>query len=146
MRLSVVFGAVLATCTMRVVVGCSDSTSIVGGDAGENDAAPEASDEDASLDVADSAPTCTPASLPGSYGSKMCNECVAASCCAEVTACENDPLCKPLQRCLLDCLKDPDGGGCYAMCMSNHPSGKKTWDTVEKCWFSNTPGCLVPCT
>jgi len=129
----------------RLVAACSsdDPTPApeTDGDGGGGDgAAPEAA-VDAGADVA---PSC---SLPGVYGSKACMRCVAAACCAQVTACESDPTCKAMQRCTLDCLPKNDGGGCYQTCQSTHAGGLPLWQPVYDCWYGPPPeGCLVDCT
>jgi len=132
----------------RALVACSGATPPPAtvrededAESGPGDAAVEASPPN---DADGGAPSCA---LPGLYGSKACMACVAARCCDRVTACEGAPACKALQRCTLDCLPKPDGGGCYATCQATHADGKPLWQPVYDCWFGTPPdGCLIECT
>jgi hypothetical protein len=93
-------------------------------------------------DASDGAPSCA---LPGAYGSVGCENCLKRNCCAQITTCEGEGTCKPLQACLLACT-GPDAGGCYDGCMAGHPLGVATWNTVEGCWFGDPPtGCGPDC-
>lgn len=99
-------------------------------------------DASASLD-ADGAVACI---LPGSYGSRSCNACMQSTCCDVIGSCEGEATCKPLQKCVVDCLNVPDAGGCRTGCLAQYPDGKSTWLKVEACWFNDPPKCGVACT
>jgi hypothetical protein len=61
----------------------------------------------------------TPEACGLSYGTSTCAACVAASCCAESTACAADPLfCYPLESCLGGCNGD---AACRSKCTIDHP-------------------------
>jgi len=129
------------------VVACSDDPKTTPAVDGGNDSATEAAVVLDAAAEAEAGPACQATSLPGSYGSKQCNECMAATCCGVITTCEADPACKKMQACTLGCLNAPDGGACYAQCKADNPDGQTNWDPVDKCWFTDPPaGCLVSCT
>lgn len=111
------------------------------------DAAAEA-DDDAATDAGPDDADAGSCALPGIYGSKECQACVAARCCDEVTACQADAPCRDLNRCALDCLLTTDAGGCLRQeCFATYPSGRTLWDPLYRCWFATPPqGCLVECT
>jgi hypothetical protein len=142
--------AVVLSCGLVIgaLLACSESTSPSAGEDGE-DAGSDAADATADVVLdgpadASEAASCT---LPGVYGSKACNACVAARCCGLITACENDVKCKPLQACVLECPTKPDAGGCYQGCLATHPEGRALWDPIFDCWYHTPPeGCLVECT
>lgn len=50
-----------------------------------------------------------------SYKSESCSQCVADSCCAEATACSQDPGCAAMIQCLENCA-GPDDHTCRGMC------------------------------
>jgi hypothetical protein len=137
-----------------VVVGaaCDDpATTATIAEAGSEDAPPDHTTAEAgpavadAADALDGAPSCA---LPGVYGSKACQACLQTSCCGPITACESDAACKPLQKCMLDCLPAPDAGGCASDCMAAHGAGLSGWKAVEACWFNfDTPtSCGLSCT
>jgi hypothetical protein len=143
-----VVALLLSAVTAGGIAGCSSATPTVdtADSAGVGDASPDSAPDAGSADVEAGADGAS-CKLPGIYGSKACMQCVGATCCGQVTACEGDDRCRPLQKCLLDCLPNPDAGGCHTGCLDSHPDGKPLWEPVEKCWFDPPPGgCLVECT
>ncbi|MFO0671073.1 MAG: hypothetical protein U0235_15840 [Polyangiaceae bacterium] len=125
-----------------LVVACSDKAdtraAVAAPDAGAD------ADADASVIVADAdGAACA---LPASYGSRSCNACMVAHCCDVITACEGEATCKPLEKCVTDCLSVPDAGACRTACLAQHPDGETTWLKVEACWFNDPPRCGVACT
>lgn len=72
------------------------------------------------------APQVTPAPLEpvrcelrGPMGSPECDACLLGSCCAEVLACEADPMCSVLMGCWTDCVSAPDPVACTGGCYGN---------------------------
>lgn len=131
---------------MPIIAACeeSDTPTVAASDAATESSTPELDAANAS-DVSDAALTCD--TLPGSYGSKSCNDCMKTTCCAVITSCEADPACKALQKCTLDCIQGPDAGACYNQkCLVEHAAGKQIWDQVYACWYDDPPKCGVSCT
>ncbi|HVH45028.1 MAG TPA: hypothetical protein VM925_21895 [Labilithrix sp.] len=140
-RLAVValaFGA-----TAAFACGDSSATALDSGAVGSEAGSPDAERTDASSAAFDAGATCE---LPSSFGSKKCNECVAESCCASVSDCTSDPLCKPLVECILGCIDEPDAGGCVDECKVQHPdpNAHAKWDTIETCSYFSDP-CAFHC-
>lgn len=132
--------------TFAFVVACSDKTDSRGGSA-TPDAAVDGS-ADAAVDANDTAFDADGAAcvLPGSYGSRSCNACMLAHCCDVISACDGEPTCKPLQKCVIECLNVPDAGACREACLAQFPDGNASWLKVEACWFNDPPRCGVACT
>jgi hypothetical protein len=110
--------------------GSSGEVESGSGDTGASSGQPEASAE---------------CPLPGSYGSAGCNACVRRTCCELVSACDAEPACRELQRCLLACLDRPNAGACYDECVARNEGGLPTWMPVESCWFEDLPNCGLEC-
>lgn len=99
---------------------------------------------DSGEDAGDAAASCN---LPGVYGKPACMRCMAERCCAQVTACENDPACKGLQHCTLDCQGTVEAKRCYEGCLQTYADGGSLWTPVYDCW--TTPSatlCYTDCT
>jgi hypothetical protein len=110
--------------------------AVVGAFACEQDATPEPStnnthaaavvvdDSSAATDVvaANDAATATCAL---SFGSKKCNECAVATCCAEVNTCVDQADCKAFFDCYLACFGEVDAGGCVQVCRDRYPDADK---------------------
>jgi hypothetical protein len=138
-RALVIVGFSLCVGSMALSSACDDddeSSPLPGSSEAGADANATPPTEDASGAEADAPSTCT---LPVSYGSKRCNECMQTACCTEIAACEADPACKPLQKCVVDCRMSPDAGGCRDDCYAAQPSGKALWLKVQECWFKDLP-------
>src|SRR5262245_17055397 len=50
------------------------------------------------------------------FSEPSCNACASHSCCAEATACNAEPGCRPLMGCLRDCAEGEGDEGCYRAC------------------------------
>jgi|GEM_PF-2747548 len=97
---------------------------------------------DAALD-ADAAASCD---LRRSYGSPDCNACLAATCCAEVTACNADATCRQLVDCAYDCLRlRADAGGCTDGCLATYSSAEPLWMSFFECAYKSQTGCGFDC-
>lgn len=124
-------------------IACSEDTTSsptsadAGGDTSQSEAASIA-------DAESDAGAC--ATLSGSYGSAICNKCMQRSCCAQISACEADPGCKAMQACVFACIQSVDAGGCYQTCVSQHKAAQSLWKEVDRCTFSDPPGCGLDCT
>ncbi len=134
-------GAPIAACdgSNSPVVGASDAS-----DTGGETSAPIAdAASDVIADTNESGTTCT---LPVSYGSKSCNDCMQVTCCSEIAACEGNADCKAMQSCVVACYESPTPKECYDECVNQHPAAQVQWDALYKgCWY-NVPGCGIPCT
>jgi hypothetical protein len=102
-----------------------------------------ATPNDSGVDANDGAPSC---SLPGSFGSAQCNECMANTCCGVGTACAADAACLALLTCAQGCLDEPDIGACMGECHVNHPDGETLYTPVEMCIITDEGGCAILCT
>lgn len=128
---------------------CDESSVATSSPAIADAGADSASAEEASAQPGDAAPGLEGGSceLGGSFGSKICDRCMAEKCCSAAAACHADSECKLLKDCLYACLDSPDAGGCYAACMALHPDGAEKWTTVEACQFgSSADQCYEDCT
>lgn len=142
-KLGWVLGGCLLSSGAALFIACSDDEKPATADAGAGDSS--AADTGQASDAgADTAAAC--ATLPGSYGGASCNKCMQTSCCAVITACENDPDCKQMQACTFACAKNTDAGGCYKECLMTNKAAQPLWNPVNDCWYSDPPGCGVSCT
>jgi len=125
---------------------CSESTPAgSSGDLPEagvdgSDASDGAPPEDAGIDAE---PTCA---MPGIFGSEDCQRCLAARCCAPITACTADPDCSPLNLCNLECRPKIDAGGCRQGCIQKYPAGESALNAIDLCGIEKSPqGCRDEC-
>jgi hypothetical protein len=129
-----------------VLAACGESSfgpPAAASDAG-TDAAEDSSSDAADADGGDAAPICP---LPGSFGSAACNRCMGERCCAVVTACESDPVCKALEHCVLACIGTPDRRLCYEACLQSNANGRALWEPVLGCWSGPSDTlCYGDCT
>lgn len=145
---STIAAALLLGVSAATVTACGDDGGVAVADppsalapsapADSGAAVPRDDGPDAS---ADSAPTCA---LSNHYGSPDCMACVASTCCAQVSACDDDADCKPLQKCAVDCIQGPDPRACRDACISAMPAGMALWTAVNSCW-NGADFCLKRC-
>jgi hypothetical protein len=81
---------------------------------------------------------------PYSSKDKVCNDCAAARCCAEVNGCLGDKRCDDdYVNCILACALLPDdagdAGGCISDCGTMYPAGKALYDTAIGCVEDKCP-------
>lgn len=143
-RISAGVGAALLL-TFGVVVACSDERGAASGLTSADASGDGTAD---AADASDGGPDGDGAAcvLAASYGSRSCNACMLAHCCDVISTCDGEAACKPLQKCVTDCLVVPDAGACRTACLSQYPDGKTRWLEVEACWFNDPPRCGVACT
>jgi hypothetical protein len=73
-------------------------------------------------------------SLPGTYGTVACDECINARCCAELATCNGDTECQTGLECTLRCVGTADPPQCFASCFSS--SGPPTvFTALDDCTF-----------
>lgn len=134
-------------CAHAAVDGFDDSSTVVS-DAGKDtspqspkDAAP-AKDTwqppplDASVDLPDTSPVCSPKL---STGIPQCDTCEGQSCCLEDNACANDPQFSSLMNCYNACPMDggiPDTN-CMNACDQKYPSGATSFNAWGNCMQTN---------
>jgi len=96
-----------------------------------------------------SAPTSTPGpnracTLPGTYGSAACDQCLYARCCAELAACNADGECAGTLACALDCEGTPATSGCVFACF-NGEEAPSAMVAVDDCSFDECESvCFSP--
>jgi hypothetical protein len=102
--------------------------------------------EDAASDETPRDATCSLVK-PYSTKDKVCNDCAAEKCCAEVNDCLGDKRCDDdYVNCILACALLPDdagdAGGCIGECGTKYPEGKALYDTAIACVEEACPDCM----
>jgi hypothetical protein len=63
-----------------------------------------------------------------------CLSCVASKCCAELTACTNDPDGVSYETCMANCATSHDAGACEASCADSHRTGAASCSAYHDCF------------
>jgi hypothetical protein len=146
-----------ADCTALLDCGdaCNDSTCLAACEAAHPSGAAKISAISTCVDTtcgaacggtpgldAGSGPGPAPGPSPGSCGltssDPTCDACLDASCCAESTACVDDPQCVALVSCYDACTDD----ACATACDAAHPAGTAHLNAVFGCVQTN---CATSC-
>jgi hypothetical protein len=55
-------------------------------------------------------------------GANICDACLTSACCAQLQACEMDPVCTEAQSCFDKCYAAGQGVACLVKCYNAFPS------------------------
>lgn len=64
--------------------------------------------------------------------SKACDVCLAQSCCAELSACQNNAACGMFVTCARACAENDDA--CVEACATKHPAGAMVFASFSMCF------------
>ncbi len=127
-----------------MLAGCGDDTSSGGegsGGAGTTQSAGSGSGGNAG-DTSSSASASTGGSCEEYASSESeCDQCVAASCCQELTACLESADCAAVTSCIFDECEVGDSE-CNDACQAAHPIGYAILEEYVACWDAQ---CMRPC-
>lgn len=71
-------------------------------------------------------------------GSAQCDQCLAASCCSEITACNANTACVNLVSCEDSCNLS---ASCLDECQQQYPTGTAELDSIESCQVARCTIC-----
>lgn len=124
-------------------VGCGDDTSSGTGGSGGGGAT-QSSATGGSVSMSTSSASTSTGGSCEDYANSMsaCDQCVAASCCEELSACLESEDCEAVTKCIFDDCEVGDTE-CNEACQTAHPTGYALLEAYADCWDAN---CQLECT
>jgi hypothetical protein len=130
-RLSLQSWAMAHALGLLLAVGGLACTSSDGGSATRQSSEANAAQPATSpMDRSPAASTASGCSLPSSYGTVACDECIHARCCEELATCNGDAECQAGLECTLGCVGTANPPQCFASCFggSGPPAAFSAFD------------------